>query len=182
MKFRYNKMNRKGSVVDILVWVAMSFVIIMFFATWVFAFNLLTVELTSMDTAVLKTNISTIAQDTFGQINPVQTRSLHILAFVMIFMMGITIMLSNFIVRSHPAFIIVFVMVIIAAVMVSVIISNQYEKLLENRVIGTTLQDFSAASFIMINLPIWVTVFGFGGLIFLFMGIMRDAGVGGSIA
>lgn len=179
MKFQSNK---RGSVADILIWLVLSFIIVVFFALWIYGFHQITITLEEMDKPIFKTNLSDIASDTFGQIDPVQTRSLHTLAFIMIVMMGITIMLSNFIVKSHPAFFLVYLMVVIAAVMASAILSNQYEDLLDDRVIGTTLQEFKAASFIMVNLPIWTTIFGLFGALFLFMGIIRDAGVGGPVA
>lgn len=175
------KKEKKGAILDILVWIILSFIIILFFGVWIYGYNLITEQLTGIDANVLGNNISDIAQDTFGKINPIQTRSLHTLAFVMMFSMIISIFVTNFLVKSHPVFFIVYIFVIIAAVIVSVHISNEYESLLSNDVLGATLSEFSASNFIMMNLPLWVTIVGVFGAIFLFMGILRDSGVGGSV-
>ena len=50
-----------------------------------------------------------------------------------------------------------------------------------NQVIGSTLSDFKGASWILLNLPLWVTVVGIFGAIFLFSGILRDSGLGGGV-
>jgi len=52
---------------------------------------------------------------------------------------------------------------------------------LQNATLGSTLSDFTAASFIMLNLPVWVVIIGLFGAIFLFAGIIRDAQAGGSV-
>ena len=180
MKFRFK--NKRGSVIDILIWMILSFVLVVFFAGWIYGFNQLTNTLAEIDSPIGGTNLSDISRDIFGQINPVQTRSLHVIAVVMIIMMGLSIMLSNFIIRTHPAFFMVYLMVVIGAIMASAILANLYEKLLTNATIGSTLGDFTVASFILINFPIFVTVFGLFGALFLFSGILRDAGVGGEVA
>ncbi len=179
-QFKMNK-NKRASVIDLLIWLVISFVTILFFAVWIYGFNLVTEELVAINSTVFSTSIGSVAEDTFGKINPVQTRMLHVLAFVIIFMMGMTIMLGNFLVKSHPAFFLVYLMVIIGAIMASAILSNQYEVLLQSQVIGETLSEFSAANFIMLNFPIWTAVIGIFGAIFLFSGIIRDEGAGGSV-
>ena len=167
------EINKKGQATAILLWLALAFITVIFFAVWVFGFNLITEKISGMD--------GSIGDDTFGVINTHQTRGLHLLAFVMIFISGISILITNFIVRSHPVFFIVHIFITIGAVMGSVLLSNTYEKLMNSGTIGATLTDFTAASFIMLNLPLWVVTIGIFGGIFLFAGILRDSGAGGSI-
>jgi len=178
------KKNKKASIVSLLIWLAISFTVVLFFAVWIYGFNELTTYLVSIPTTTDGTftvNISGAAQDTFGVVNPAQTRGLHILAYVMIFASALSILIGNFLIKAHPAFFIVYILVVIAAIIASVYISNQYEELMTNEVIGTTLSDFKGASFIMLYLPIWTAVIGIFGAIFLFAGILRDVGAGGSV-
>jgi len=172
--------QKKASVVDLLVWLVISFIIVVFFATWIYGFHEVTTLLTGIEgtTAV---NISAAAENTFGKIDPRQTSSLHVLAFVMIFAMGLSILVSNFLVKSHPAFFIVYVLIVIVAIITSVYLSNEYESLMTNQVIGTTISGFTGSTFIMLNLPLWTAVIGIFGMIFLFSGILRDKGSGGSV-
>jgi len=177
------KINKKGqSMFNIILWLVISFIILIFFAVWIFGFNLITEQLTGMTSPNFRdTNISQIAQDSFGKINSAQTTGLHLLAFVMIFTMAITILVTNFLIKSHPVFFVVLLFINIVAVIVSVVFSNQYELLLQNNVIGGTLGAFTAGSFIMINLPVWVVVIGIFSMILRFMGILRDSGAGGGV-
>ncbi len=177
--------NKKGGIIDLIIWLVMSFILIIFFAVWILGFDTITNTLASIPTTItpvqggnLTINMSEITADTFGKVNTAQTKGLHVLAFVMIFMMAVSILVTNFLVKAHPAFFIVFLMVTIGAVIVSVYLSNQYEVLMTDVVLGATLTDFTAASFIMINLPIWTTVIGIFSAIFLFAGILRDKGLG----
>ncbi len=181
MKLKPIKIRKKGSVIDILVWLVVSFIIITFFGLWIYGFNLVTDKLTSINTGSSTINISDAAQKTFGQINPAQTKGLHTLAYVMIFIMGLSILVSNFLVKTHPAFFVVYLLIVIGAIISSVYISNQYESFLTNDVVGTTFAGFTGANFIMLYLPIWTTVIGLFGALFLFAGIMRDRGMGESI-
>lgn len=176
-------MNKKGSILDIFIWIIVSFIIVIFFAVWIYGFNSITNTLVGIKDSggSMNISVSAAAQDTFGKINPAQTSGLHILAFVMIFMMGLSILITNFVVKSHPVFFIIYIFIIIAAVIVSVYISNEYETLMTDPVLGETISEFTGASFIMLHLPLWSAVIGIFGAIFLFAGILRDAGVGGSI-
>jgi len=99
----------------------------------------------------------------------------------MIFAMGLSILITNFLVKSNPAFFIIYLFVVIVAIIASVYLSNQYETFMTNEIIGTSLSEFTGASFIMLNLPLWTTVIGVFGMIFLFAGILRDRGLGGSV-
>jgi len=176
------EINKKGQATAILLWLALAFITVIFFAVWVFGFNLITEKISGMDGIIGDdTTIGSIGDQTFGVINTHQTRGLHLLAFVMIFISGISILVTNFIVRSHPVFFVVHLFITIGAVIGSVLLSNTYEKLMNSGTIGSTLTDFTAASFIMLNLPLWVVTIGIFGAIFLFAGILRDSGAGGSI-
>ncbi len=183
------KKNKKGSMVDLLIWLALSFTILLFFAGWIYGFNIITDTLIAIPTTTttntqgdpFTVNISDAAKSTFGVVNTAQTRGLHILSWVMIISMALTILLTNFLVKAHPAFFVVYLLVIIAAIISSVYISNQYEELMVNEVLGTTLSEFKGGSFIMLNLPLFTIVIGVFGAIFLFGGILRDIGAGGSV-
>ncbi len=183
MKIRKLELKKKKaqSIIAILVWLVMSFTIVMFFALWVYGFDKITTTLIGIETHNPSVNISKAAADSFGQINPMQKTGLHVLAFVMILVSGISILITNFLVKTHPAFFLVYLFVIIGAIIASVYISNQYEKLMQDNVIGETLSEFTGASFIMLSLHIWTSVIGIFGAIFLFAGILRDRESGGSI-
>lgn len=175
-------MNKKGQATAILVWMILAFITVLFFGAYIYGFNRITTTLINMDNIVGdSTTIGSVAEDTFGKINTAQTTGLHLLAFVIIVTSALSILITNFIMKSHPVFLIVHIFITIGAVMASTILSNTYEGLLDSGVLAETLAGFTASNFIMLNLPVWVVVIGIFGAIFLFAGVLRDAGAGGSV-
>ena len=180
MKLR--KIGKKGALLDIIVWIIIGFMTILILGTFVYSFDVMTNAMTSIESEPGQPNISKHAESTFGQVNAAMPGGLGTVAFVIIFMMAFSIFISNFLVKAHPVFFIVHVFITVLAFIFSVEVSNAYEGLMSNEVLGSTLQtSFKGASFIMLHLPTWVVVIGIGGAIFLFVGIMRDRGLGGSV-
>lgn len=173
-------MNRKGDIMDLFVWIIVSFVILIFFAVWMFGMNLITVELIAVETPSNIVNVSEAATNTFGQMNTA-LNSLRFMAFAIIVTLGFGILIGNFMVKAHPVLFIVYIFITIIAVIFSVSISNAYEGLLSNTTIGATLLTFKAGGFIMLHLPTWVTVIGLIGAVILLVGIVRDRQLGGEV-
>ena len=172
-------MNKKASVVDIIVWIVICFVTVMFLGMWTYGFDKITDTLTSIDSTGSSINISKHAEATFGVVNK-QMGGLQIIAFIIMFGLALAILISNFMIKAHPVFFIVYLLVIVIGVIFSVYVSNAYMDLLGHEEIGSTLQEFSGANFIMENLPLWTTVIGFIGAVLLFAGISRDREFGGT--
>lgn len=173
--------NKKAqSLFDLIVWIVIALVVLLFFALWKFGFGMVTDELTSVVTPTnsLGINISDSAEKSFGVVDA-GLNGLHLLAFAMFFGMGMSILLSSFLIKVHPAFFIVFILVSLVAIVLSFYISNAYTDLSQDAVIGSALTEFKMMSFVMTFLPLWVTVIGFLSAIFLYSGMMRDAGQGG---
>lgn len=174
-------MNKRGSLIDGILWMVMAFIIVMFFGMWLYGINLVDSSLADIDTPIgANTTVSEISADTFGQMAAGLTQ-LRLLSFVLIIGMILTIFISNFLVKAHPVFFIPHVFINILGIILAVIISNTYETFLTDANIGTTLQSFSASNFILLNLPYFAAIVGFLGAIFLFAGIIRDSGAGGSV-
>jgi len=176
-------MNKQGYILDIIVFVIMAFVIIMFFGLYYYGHGLIKDKLVGIEMQIGtgETNFTDIVSTTIVPVHE-GLNLLKTLTFVLIFGMVITIFLSNFLVRVHPAFFILYLFVIISAVILSAYISNSYETfLVGDYVFSSTLQEFTATNFIMLNLPIWTTIVGLFGTFFLMAGILRDNELGGPI-
>lgn len=180
-KIEIKKMNKKASLMDIIIWIPICFVVLLFLGIWVFGFDLLTEELTSIDSTGSSINISKHAQATFGAVNEPQRNGLHVIAFIIMFTLALSILISNFMIKAHPVFFIAYVFIFVVAIIFSVYVSNAYEDLMGHNVIGPTISGFKGGSWIMLHLPTWVVVIGFAGAIFLFAGIMRDREFGGGV-
>lgn len=174
------KDDRKGSVIDIVMWIVISFVILLLMGTWLYGHGVMTDALVNIASPNDAVNISEAASLTLGRIDaalPV----LRWAAFGIILALGISIMISNFLVKAHPVFLIIYIFIAIVAVVFAVYVSNIYETtILTNSAIGETMMSFTAGSWIMLNLPIWTAVIGIFGAILLFAGIIRSKETGGS--
>jgi hypothetical protein len=170
--------NKRGSMLDLLVWVVICFVTIMFLGLWLYGFDKLTDALTSIDSTGSSINISKHAEATFGVINS-KMNGLHAIAFIIMFSLALSILIGNFMIKAHPVFFIVYIFIVVIGMIFSVYVSNAYEDLMGHDEIGSTLQGFTGGSFIMLHLPLWVTVIGLVGAILLFAGLSRDSEFGG---
>ena len=175
-------MNKKAAITDIIVWIIISFVTLLVLGTWLFAHNLLTTELleAAQKGSTPMVNLTPAVEASFGQANAAMPM-LRIIAFIIIFMLGISIFISNFLVKANPIFFAVHFLMVILAVIFSVLVSNAYESLMSNNILGDTLTSFFGGSFIMLNLPTIVVVLGLISGLFLFIGFSRDREIGGSI-
>lgn len=162
-------MNKRGSAIDVIVFIIITFVIVMFFGIWIYGMNLINTQLSSIDTIIgINTTIGSISDDTFGQMNS-GIGTLRILSFALVIGMVITIFLTNFFARGNPAFIFVHIGITILAVVLGAYISNAYQDFLANPLFGSTLTSFTATNFILLYLPYFAAVVGIVGSIFLFI-------------
>ncbi len=175
-------MNRKSQVdsgiLSVIILLILSFALIVFFAMWVYAFDIVTDTLLAVPSTET-INLTDAAERTFVHVN-IGLGGLRMLAFVLILGQVILILGINISKSSNPILFSAYVLVNIVGVVLAVIISNSYETLLANNVIGSALGSFRAGSFIMLNLPVFATVIGFLGVIFLLINISRDRGLEGS--
>jgi len=183
MKLRKIVEEKKGSIVDLLIWIVIAFVVVTFFGLWIYGFDRIETTLAGIPntTGTINISISDATSKTFSIIKPAQETGLHVLAYTIIFILAISILVINFLEKSNPAFFVLYIFVLLGAIIASVYVSNEYESLLTNDILGVTFQEFTGASFILLYLPVWVTVIGFIGAILLFAGILRDRGLGGSV-
>lgn len=170
-----------GAASDIFIVVIVGLIFLLFFAAWIFAHNALTVALINVPT-VSDVNVSAAAEATIGQVNnalPVWYWAVGLIIVALF----LSFLISNLFVKAHPVFFIAYILIVITSIIFAVIISNAYETtILTADIFEDQLPKFTIANFIFLNLPIWVTIFGFLGGMMLFIGLIRDEGAGGGLA
>lgn len=174
------KMGRRGALTDPLVWMVVGVVSLVFFAGWFYCIHLLNSYVTNINIPVLNgVNFTEISQSTFGQYENglLMTKILTAVIFVVL---GISMWISNYLIKASKIYFVFYLLVAIIAVIASVYVSNAYETLLTGP-IGPTLIGFTMGTYIVLYLPIWTAVFSLVGVMFLLMGIIRDAGAGGTV-
>jgi len=165
--------DKKGSVVDIIIWIVAAFVIIITLAIFVYLFNTIDTHLSDLG-QIGSVNMTNITAQTFGVVNDSLAPNMHTIALIILVVSALSILIHNFLVKAHPVFFVTYFMMAIGAIIVSAYVSNEYSSLLGNEVLGSTLQGFTGANFIMAWLPYWAAIIGIFGAIFLFIGIIRD--------
>lgn len=174
-------MSKKGALTDLFVWVVVGLILVIFLGGWLYAHNILTgalLEASYQSTGGV--NFTGAVESTFVQVNA----GLGVFSWgagAIIFAIGISILISNFLVKVNPVFLVPYFLIVIIAIIFSVFLSNAYETAILPSSIGSTVQGFGGANFIFLHLPIWIGIIGFLGGIVMFIGIIRDRDTGGGI-
>lgn len=168
-------MNRKGFL-DLITLIVIAFGSVIMFGVFIFAFGEIRDALmTAPSTAAV--NISNAAAQTFGRVD---LTGLRTVSFIIIFGMIMTIFITNYFIKAHPVFFIPYTFAVILAVIISAYISNAYETILRDPLMLSILVDFKGTNYILLHLPIWITVIGLIGGLLLFANILKDREGGGN--
>lgn len=169
-----NKKNKRGQAGDLFMFMAIAIVVTLFFGLMIYGFGMLNATLSGINTPVGNSNttIGQISDQTIGQVNTA-FGNLRMIAIAMIIGMILNILLSSFLTQKHPAFIILYLLITIIAIVVSVPISNFYETLLADGTLGSTFASFTGSNYIILNLPFIVALIGSFGMVFMMIGIIK---------
>lgn len=175
------KKNKSGAISDLFLLMVAGFMIVLLAGAFILAFGIVTDNLIAIDTGAGEPNISDAASITFGNINTA-IQQFRWWTFALIIGFSISIFLSNFLIRVNPVFFIFHIMITIIAVVVAIIISNAYEVVYTSSgLFGAELQTFVGTSWLLLNLPILISVVGVLGGVFQFIGITKDEQQGGGL-
>ena len=174
--------NRRGGlfslinvVVLLLIIIIIGFVIIVFSATWDYGFNTLTESIQGIN-GNSNSNISYYGGDVvFGNLN-IGFQQLEWISYMLIFGLTLGAFIGMFVIKEHPAFFGIYIILVSVVLFISIFISRAYEKIyLSGGVIGSQLKSWGASSWLILNLPEWVTILAFIGAILLFVVFNRDS-------
>jgi len=165
-------MNKKGAFADLFIFIIFALVIVLICVVMLFIANKTTEQLhESMDGMDLGdtvgNNASQVIDNTMGR-TALSFKALYWISAFIIFGMILGIFIGSYLVTTKPVFFIPYLFIIIIAVLVSVPVSNAYETLSNNPELSSTFTGFTASNFIMLNLPIWITIIGFVGAMIMF--------------
>ena len=166
------KDDKKGQV-NVLEWIVIAFVTVLFIGIFIYAFGLFTDSFTNLGTSSTGVNMSEAGANTFGQMNNALSSGAATIGFVLLFATALSILINNFFIKEHPIAFIIHFFVALIAVVLSVPVSNAYASLLTGEPFSSNLITMKAASSVMLHLPTWVTVIGLTGAIILFVRAIR---------
>ncbi len=172
MKLRPIVKNKRGGFSDLFIFMIVAFIVILICVIWVYMGGLVEDKLQEtvgqMDLHdTVGNNASQVISNTIGATNS----SFGALPWITVFLIGgmvLSIFIGSYLVTTKPIFFIPYIFIVIIAIVVSVPMSNAYEVIMNDQTLSGTFSSFAGASWIMLNLPIWITIIGFVGGIIMF--------------
>lgn len=170
--------NKRGGLVDILLFIITAFVVVLSSVLYIYLGNSIHTELSGTDFA----NRTLPANRTYQNVIDEQIGNLQVslgllrwLSFFLIMGMMIVIWIGSAMlkVKPHPVLFVAFIFLMIIAVLVAIPLANAYDTILNDATIGSTAQSFTGTNLIMLNLPLIVAVVGFVGGIIMFTNLKR---------
>lgn len=170
--------NKRGGFTDLFLFMIFSFVIILVCVLITYigiqTEDQLQESLGKMDLHdTVGNNASQVIDNTMGVTNTTFTA----LRWITVFLIGgmiLSIFIGSYLVTTKPIFFIPYLFIVIIAIIVSVPMSNSYETLMNNPTLADTFTGFLGANWIMLNLPIWITIIGITGGIIMFSRMGRE--------
>jgi len=171
MRSLIKKIN-KGAFADLFIFMIFAFVIVLISVVWIYISGITTAQLhETMDSMDLHdsigNNASVVIDNTMGA-TELSFQALEWIAVFLIVGMALSIFIGSYLVTTKPIFFIPYLFVVIIAVIVSVPLSNTYETLMSDPTLSGTFSGFWGANWIMLNLPMWITIIGITGGIIMF--------------
>ena len=164
--------NKKGAFSDLFIFMVFAFVIVFISVIWIYMGGLaqdqMQESLGKMDLHdTVGNNASQVIDNTIGDFNT----SISALRWITVFLIAgmiLSIFIGSYLVTTKPIFFIPYLFIIIIAIVVSVPMSNAYETLMTTPTLVDTFTGFQGANWIMLNLPMWITIIGLTGAIIMF--------------
>jgi len=180
MKF-VPKRNKKGAFSDLFLLMIFALVIVFISVLWIYMGGQVSDQLHEsmggMDQLhdTNGNNATQVIDNTIGDFN----NSIQALTWISIFLivgMILSIFIGSYLVTTKPVFFIPYLFIVIIAVIVSIPLSNSYEKVMSTETLASTFQLFGGANWFFYNLPVWITIIGLTGAIIMFsqMGKKED--------
>jgi len=164
--------DKRGGFTDLFLFMIFAFIIVLISVIMIYisgqAKDQLEVTMGTMDLHdTVGNNASQVIENTMGVVDTTFS-ALHWITIFLMVGMVISIFIGSYLVTTKPIFFIPYIFITIIAIVVSVPISNSYETLMSEATLSSTFSGFLGANWIMLNLPIWITIVGFTGGIIMF--------------
>lgn len=177
--------NKRGGFTDLFIFMIFAMVIVFVSVLWIYMGNQASDKLQEtigqMDLHDTQgNNASVVVENTVGSggFNG-SIQALHWITVFLIAGMILSIFIGSYLVTTKPIFFIPYLFIVIIAIVVSVPMSNTYETLMSDATLSSTFAGFTGANWIMLNLPIWITIIGITGGIIMFSRMGKKEEFGG---
>jgi hypothetical protein len=163
-------MNKKGGMSDLFIFMIFSFAILLICGIFIYMGGNITSQVhEKMDTMQFgDANTTQVIDQTLGKVNQAYQSLYWISIFLMVGMV-LSIFIGSYLVTTKPIFFIPYLFIVIIAIIIAVGLSNAYETVIADPTLASTFAGFVGANFIMLQLPIWISIIGIVGGIIMFV-------------
>jgi len=168
--------NKKGisTIAYFFLVIVLLFVFSIIFGLGIYASNQVNTALMSVEGDVGSVNFQNATAATWGQMNSGLNNSANLIGAGLMFAMFIGMLINAFLTRGENVkiFIIVDIVILLVAFLFSTYISNAYEEIIQISDLSTTFQQtMNMGSSFMLNLPLYVLIFGILIMVISYSGI-----------
>jgi len=164
--------QKRGGFTDLFLFMIIAFIVVLISVVFIYIGKTTTDQLhLTMDGMNLSDGNGNNASVVIDQHMGAVTGSYQALTWITVFLivgMMLSIFIGSYLVTTKPIFFVPYFFITIIAIVVSVPISNTYETLMNNATLSSTFSQFTGANWLMLHLPVWVTIIGFVGAIIIF--------------
>jgi len=178
-------MNQRGSYAGLFVFMIVAFILVLCSVAFVFigttTYDKLLDNVEVFDKVLEDNDDMDGTRAITGTMGNV-ANAYNVLKWATVFLMVgmiISILITSYLIRARPVFFVGYIFIVVIAVFISAPMSNAYETVYNNPTLSSTFQGFFGATFIFLNLPIWVAVVGILAGIIMFAGMVRQSQYGG---
>jgi len=172
------KYNKKGGLTDLFLFMILGFILLV--VSGIFLFIGHTMKEKLLESGVIEKtlegtgeNATQVIEMTMGKVVE-SYELLKWLTTVLIVGLMLSIFVTSYLVKVRPIFFVPYILLVIISIIVSVPLSNTYETLINHPTLASTFSGFVGGNFIWLNLPIWITVIGFGAGLIMFINVARS--------
>ena len=165
--------TKKGGLLDLVIAITIAFVLGIALVLFTFAQNKVEEQMyivaPTLQEDFPSVNVTQVIDSTIGDVTRAYT-SFKWISVMLIFGLFLSILISSFVVRTHPVWFVGYIFIVVISIIISVYISNTYEQLMSDTTLANIfLTGFFAQNWIFLNFPVWFTVFGILGAILLYI-------------
>lgn len=172
--------SKRGSFLDLIIWLVIAFVSVVFIGLWFYMHSTLNNTMMSFnfDLGNNKTWQSDVVSPTIGVVQNQYVIYMDLIAFAIIFSMILSMLVMNYFVESYKVLFVLYFVITLVGVVIAVYFSNYYESIFLNSPdFGPYFETLTMTNMIIQYLPIWTFVIGLLSAIILFIGFTKEGGV-----
>jgi len=132
-----------------------------------FVFNFVGNTIVDSVTPIAAINESTQSLSAFQSIGDVVNK-LDYVVFGLFVGLLLALIITSWFISGNPIFMFIYFIVVIISTIISTMLANTWEDITTTAVFGTTINSFPLTNNLMLNLPIYITIAGFIGMIIMF--------------